>query len=242
MTRHISGTKWTPEQIQEIINMRDQGLSWHDIGEAFGVSSEAVRLAKRKSSFGSPLKGSVKIGEDWVEDSKGGTASLDIISKKFLDIEDALKKCNVDQKKWEITSFKRSCWTTPIAARVHLGKIIRDEKLVKNYSIKIHFKRKTPKPIETALKDIIANIPTFKYVKSAPKFTVSTGVALEVAPVDAHFAKLAWSQETGRKDYDLDIAVKDYNYVIEQNLAWGSIFRPEKIFFIFRALYILLCC
>ncbi len=232
MTKHIPGAKWTPEEIQEIEDMRDRGLPWHEIGEAFSVSAEAVRLAKRKVSFNSFSKGNVKIGEDWVEDSKNGTASLDIISTEFLEIEDALKRSNVDEKKWEVISFRRSCWTTPIAARVYKGKVIRDQDLVKNFSIKINFRRKIPSSVEIALKDIVAEISKFKYTDSPPKFTAPSGVALEVAPVDAHFAKLAWSQETGRKDYDLDIAVRDYDYVIEQNLAWGSIFKPEKIFFI----------
>jgi len=121
MTKHVPGTRWTPEEIQEISGMRDRGLSWHEIGETFGVSNEAVRLARRKSSLGSPSKGSTKEGEEWAEDSQRGIASLDIISTEFLEIEEALKRSNVDGEKWEVVSFRRSCWTW--------GSIFKPEKI-----------------------------------------------------------------------------------------------------------------
>jgi hypothetical protein len=81
------------------------------------------------------------------------------------------------------------------------------------------------------MEKLIATIPTLK-VEPPPRFTAPTGVALEIAMMDAHFGKMAWAAETGRRDYDLNIATEDYMNAIDQTLAWGSVFKPEKIFFL----------
>jgi len=172
------------------------------------------------------------LGNEWIENKESGTASLDVVSKDFLKTEEALKTHNIDMDYWEITHLKRGMWTTPLAARVYKGTIVRDENLVKNYYIRFTFKRKKVKHFELAAQGLIDKIPLFKFKEQVPAFVAPSGVALEIAPIDAHFAKLAWGVETLRVDYDLDIAVKNYMHVIEQNLAWGSVFRPEKIFFI----------
>ena len=172
------------------------------------------------------------LGHEWNENKEQGVASLDIVSEDFLKTEEALKLHGIDQDYWEVTHLKRGMWTTPIAARVYKGNIVRDERLVKNYYIRFSFKKREANHFELAAQELIDKIPTFEYGNYNPKFIAPSGTALEIAPVDAHFAKLSWGVETLRVDYDLDIAVANYMQVIEQNLEWGSVFKPEKIFFI----------
>jgi len=172
-------------------------------------------------------------GMEWTESRSAKTASLEMVSDEFFDIEDALKHANVDESVWEVKEFKRGFWTTPIAARVDKnGRVVTPQTLIQNYYIRITFHRKPQEHVEKAVASFIKDVPKFKYSKEPPKFIKQSGIALEIAPVDAHFAKLAWDAETQRGDYDLDIATDNYGTVIEQNLAWGSVFKPEKIFFV----------
>lgn len=230
---HTHGHKWTEEDVERLRLLAGEGNSGRKIAEKMGMTYDQVfsKLKVEKIKI-APRKEKNEETEEWIENSAKGTACLDVVSKEFLKIEDALKKCNVDPEIWEVVSFRRNCWTTPIATRIYEGKVIRDEKLIKNYQVRVNFKRKIPSPTQIALKEIVSELPKFKYSSSLPKFKAPSGVALEIAPVDAHFGKLAWSKETRRMDYDLEIAVKDYDYVVKQNLIWGSIFKPEKIFFI----------
>jgi hypothetical protein len=101
-------------------------------------------------------------------------------------------------------------------------------------SIEIIFKRK---PIEAdilqSFKEIIADIPAFEPTKTTKAQVVKkNGIAAEITTFDAHLAKLAWEQETGYRNYDLNIAIKDYAYVTEQNLELIAPHHPEKIFYI----------
>lgn len=226
-----------------LIRLFKSGCSLSVLADKLGVTQMAVnkklgRLRKQNRVGYFEMRRKVenkrknKIGDEWSEDIEKGVACLNVVSTEFLEIEDALKKCNVDESKWEITHFKRGFWTTPIAARVYEGKVVRDEKLVKNFYIRVTFKRRKIQPVELAGKSLIEKIPSFQYSEKVPQFTAPSGVALEIAPVDAHMAKLSWGRETLRPDYDLKIAVKSYEKVVEQNLIWGSMFKPEKIFYI----------
>jgi len=226
------GDRWSKSDIERIQSLRAEGKTWEEVGREIGVAGENARKALSNHTDGQPAQSQGKTGNQWQEDSLKGTASLDIVSHEFLETEEALKRAGIDEDVWEVVNLRRGCWTTPIAARVYEGKIITKEKLVKNFSIRVTFRRKQPAAVETAFESLIERIPTFKYISTAPKFSAPSGVALEVAPVDAHFGKLAWADETRRRDYDLEIAIKDYAHAIEQNLAWGSVFKPERIFFI----------
>lgn len=215
-----------------------------DLARSFRTTTMAVnkklgklrKAGKVKGYYGTAHESSAdkgsKFGSDWSEDTVKGVASLNIVSEEFLEIEEALKKYNIDEDIWEVARFKRGCWTTAIAARTFEGKVVTEEKLIKNYTIAIVFKRKIEDAKEIAYERFIEKIPSFKYIEKSPTFVAPSGVALEIVPMDAHFAKLSWGKETLRGDYDLSIAVKNYEKVVEQNLSWGATFKPEKIFYI----------
>lgn len=101
----------------------------------------------------------------------------------------------------------------------------------KTYTIEIVFKRK---PIETnileSFKEIIKDMPARRAMSK--KKTYNTGIAGEMTTFDAHIAKLAWLQETGYRNYDINIALKDYKYANDLNLELMAPHKPEKIFYI----------
>lgn len=101
-----------------------------------------------------------------------------------------------------------------------------------NNSIEVVFKAK---PIESnileSFKKLIKDMPPLNI--TLPKRKVfKNGIAGEITTFDAHFAKLAWLQETGYRNYDLNIAIEDYKYANDENLALLAPYKPEKIFYI----------
>lgn len=54
-------------------------------------------------------------------------------------------------------------------------------------------------------------------------------ILLELCPVDAHFGALCWGDETGDRNYDLQIAARLYRQAIEGLLARAARERPAAI-------------
>lgn len=102
-----------------------------------------------------------------------------------------------------------------------------------NNSIEVTFKRK---PIEfdilESYKEIIKDLPVFEKPIDKRNSIKNNGIAAELATYDAHMAKLAAEVETGYRNYDLNIAIQDYNYTTDKNLDLISPHKPEKIYYI----------
>jgi len=103
----------------------------------------------------------------------------------------------------------------------------------KTNSVEVTFRRK---PIEAnileSFKEIIKDMPVFIPPTITKKVPGNNGVAGELTTFDAHFGKLAAEIETGYRNYDLNIATKDYVYVSDRNLDLMAPHKPEKIFYI----------
>jgi hypothetical protein len=164
---------------------------------------------------------------------------------------DFLKKCKVDLKKWSVMSYRIGAhqvsskyrdqdlvWdvqTTPGGNPVQTmeGHAVRKNEWVTktNYNIKVNLKR-IDNDIVDGFDSFVRKIPTFQYTEFKPMFQKGSGIALEIAPLDAHFGKKAWLYDTGYRNYDTRIAAKDYSYATEKHLNWAAPFKPEKIFYI----------
>lgn len=86
--------------------------------------------------------------------------------------------------------------------------------------------------VEKTIKGYIEDVPKFKFSHFTPKHKTGSGVAQEMALLDAHFGKLAWIGETGYRNYDTILASQDYQYAIDKSLNWSAHEKLEKIFFI----------
>ncbi len=157
------------------------------------------------------------------------TGTVEVFSFSIRTLDEALEVANVDMETWEVDRYVINSWEVTMKLSQLDGS---DEPETKtNYQVKVWLKRKVPQKREMVIQKLIEQIPTFKFQK-APKFTAPSGIAGEIALVDAHFGKMAWAAETGRRDYDLKIATQDYIAACEQNLAWMEPFKPEKIFYV----------
>ena len=172
-------------------------------------------------------------------------------------IKDLIKEHNIDMNLYYIISFKvkKGTWNTAAKKRNQELKWTREkdaegnplqimEGFSKHYpefmmannktnSIEVTFKRK---PIEAdildSFKELIKNMPAIQLPSGYRKRTVKNGIAAEMTTFDAHLGKLAWEQETGYRNYDLNIAIEDYIYTNDKNLDLIAPHRPEKIFYI----------
>jgi hypothetical protein len=105
----------------------------------------------------------------------------------------------------------------------------------KTNSIEVTFKRK---PIEgdilESFKELIKGMPIVELPTKRPGryLPKNNGIAAEITTFDAHLGKLAWEQETGYRNYDLNIAIADYQYATDRNLELIRPHRPDKIFYI----------
>jgi hypothetical protein len=170
-------------------------------------------------------------------------------------IEKIIKDNNIDMKYFYVYSFKvkQGSWNTAAKKRdqelkwtlepdgegghrqlmegesKHFPEFMMADN--KSNGIEVTFMRK---PIESdileSFKEIITTMPSPRRMPKKNQF--ATGVAGEMTTFDAHLAKLAWIQETGYRNYDLRIALKDYKYANDLNLELMSPHKPEKIHYI----------
>jgi len=166
------------------------------------------------------------------------TGCIELNSYTICDKDDALRIAKIDLDKWEIIKYTFNSWQVTLKLRKEVGAdddgkpIYEDVPDTKtNYQHKFDLKTKVPHPFEIAIRELIKEIPKFE-VPKAPKFTAPSGIAGEIALLDAHIAKMAWAAETGRRDYDLKIAARDYLNACAKNLSWIEPYKPEKIFYI----------
>jgi hypothetical protein len=136
----------------------------------------------------------------------------------------------VKNAKGKMVSSKR---TSPVQIMNGHSKHYPDFMIANNQSnaIEVTFMRR---PIESdileSFKEIIKDMPVRRVMSKRKIY--DTGVAGEMTTFDAHIAKLAWAIETGYRNYDLKIALKDYKYANDENLELMAPHKPEKIFYI----------
>jgi hypothetical protein len=151
-------------------------------------------------------------------------------NKHIKDIDTALKEQGVDLEKWMVERVQ----TTENAWDVTM-KVGKENKAFTRtnyqFKIKVFLKIRPDRHLRKGIDEYIKKIPTFKFTR-VPRFSAGSGNALEIALLDAHMGKMAWAKETGRRDYDLPQSADDYKLACKKNLSWGSVFEPEKIFFI----------
>jgi hypothetical protein len=172
------------------------------------------------------------------------------LSGQAKSLEDLLKKANVNLDLWEVESYeiKDNSWDVTMADRdqdlvfekdpdgkqVMTGYAKRNGQITKTNK-QYHIKAKLIKRkdfTEKSMKNFIKDIPEFKFTHFKPQNTKKSGIALEMATLDAHFGKLAWIGETAYRNYDTEKSMQDYDYAVDKNLNWSSHEKIEKIFFI----------
>jgi len=161
-------------------------------------------------------------------------------------LDDLLARAKVDLDLWEVDYYeiKENEWdvtmrNTDKDLKYKKGKATGYVKqtpggdTVTNYQFFIRVKLKRRQDFsEKSIQKFIEKIPQFSFSHFIPQNTNKSGIALEMATLDAHFGKLAWIGETSYRNYDTDIAAQDYEYAVDMNLNWSAHEKLEKVFYI----------
>ena len=146
-------------------------------------------------------------------------------STRITSLEELLVFSKVDLTKWEVERHIINKW--------EVGTKVDNEILVEPlFQIKAWLKQRKDdtedltKLFDTLLADFKKKSPTIKPYKYK-KFN-GEKYLLEFAIPDLHLGKLAWNEETGNGDYDLKIALFEFENAIEKLLSYASSFTPDR--------------
>lgn len=213
------------QQIEpEILALLKNGCSKNDLAnfirEKTGLKETQVRAYSRKYFGPDPSKENIKVEKSPTEQT------LQYAGDDLINVENLLKKCNVDSKKWEVTKFTLE--------EKHIVKKVGDNiELQPKYDIKTWISPRTVNPDEL-LKEFIEKAgqhrPTnFEYKKLTESKTRK--YLLELAILDAHISRLVWNLECGWGDYDIKIAVDLYRKAVDNLLQKAPLDEVEEIVF-----------
>jgi hypothetical protein len=142
------------------------------------------------------------------------TKVLKIACEEDKTPESLLKAHGYDPLQWEMISSKQKAWNV-------YSKL---DKINDLFSSTI-----TVKPIGFLSEDIIKKVYDSLTPKAITKTKITeNGYMLEIPLMDVHLSKLCWDKETGN-DYDSDIAVKRFKYVIGEIVKEASRYPIKKI-------------
>lgn len=142
-------------------------------------------------------------------------------------LEDLFAACEVDESKWEVTSWECKKWDLGIK---NAAEQIETKQL---FSVSAKFR---PKKLDTdlvlqknlLLDELFDAAPELDPVESVDEASPNRKFLLELALFDVHFGKLAHSEECGA-DYDLKIAIGRYKAAIQHFLSTLDLSSIERI-------------
>lgn len=175
-----------------------------DINQKFGFTLSSFEIYKR----GMGITRNCQMSPDKLQNPK---ISEETSSEGSL--EEVLKKCSIDQSKWEVDDFN--------VKQLSGGNFIWTVYLKKNISAINKF---NIEEFKKELKDLSPYIPKFTAQRQ------NTGLLWECAIFDAHIGKLALASETGN-DYDIKIASKIYSDAVDFSISQSKNFKIEKVVF-----------
>jgi len=192
--------------------------------------TRAAKVLGLRRIGGAKTKNNDILKEDIRKEFGENSGIIEINSLTINTLEQAINYAEVDLEKWEIERHVINSWQVTLKVKDDKAKI--EEPVTRtNWQIKIWLKPKVKDTLKESILLLIKEIPKFEPVKVKYKFPEGD-YALEMAPYDIHFGKLAWGKETGQGDYDLKIAAKWFLQAIEQNLNFASAFPISKVYYI----------
>lgn len=200
--------------------------------EALGIPRSTFygRISAGERSDGSL---SVKAAKKFSVRHEGDVATIWSYGDEVLTVDDAIAKANIDLDEFYILS--QECNSYPTSMKLATG----DKKTgtysetphqVHNWQIKIKVKRKAPKPIQDAIKDLLNRLPKKISLPKVSRPRKRQTHLMEISLFDAHFGKLCWGKETGT-NYDLEIATKDFTHAVTDLLELNAGYAIDRVVF-----------
>ena len=157
--------------------------------------------------------------------------SITYYGSEVKTVDDLIRKQEIDLRLWEIVEKRINNWE--VAGKRSQGqdeqKRWKADTIWKTglRQITIKLKRRAPKPIQDAIKDLLADVKPLKPSKPIKRELPSPHL-MEIGIYDHHFGKLCWGEESGT-DYDMGIAKSVFDNAIDSMLAYTKMFPVKKI-------------
>jgi hypothetical protein len=164
--------------------------------------------------------------EEFQVTDAGDTAVVWSVGASVRTVEDALAKAEIDLREWEVVKKTINSWPTSMKVKDADGeKPLR----VWNWQIKLELRRRVPKPVAAAVRELLDELRKKPIQHSAVRRIKHRHMhLLEISLYDAHFGKRCWGAETG-ENYDLEIAKSDYAQAVDDLLARIEGWDVEKV-------------
>lgn len=213
----------TAKQVQEYLE--------ESMGETFGlrrIQRHMKKVKERKADkkhYQDEQK--EKPAGDVLKDEGTGSDSrnLTLEAERVVTLEDALRKGNVDLRRWDVERYVVNSWEVGAKGP---DKRIRVTPL---WQVKVWLKAKNGWS-QTEFKEILSS----DLRKLAPSYRTlppkdSAPLLAELSIFDAHFGKMGWSPETGQ-DYDLKICRDRYMAAGRDLLSRAAKEKPERVLYV----------
>lgn len=231
--------KLRDKQMRVIKQLKDMGLTWNDIAERVGLESGDIarkrflrwrdsqaRMDASKKNTNSPTT----VEEDSVMEIHDENGDIRLTQKIYLspDVpktpENILLSLGYDPECWVLKKWVVGRWEVAIHDEAE-NRICT--------TIRAHLSPKTiaqfsPEDFAKMAKEAFESIPMFSY---KPNKTIKKSEwkekLMEIPPIELHLGKRAHTDDVPEK-YDIDIAGKIFNDIIEDILARQEIEQCEK--------------
>jgi hypothetical protein len=147
------------------------------------------------------------------------------VKNRITSLDDLVALAKIDLDIWEVERWVSNKWE--VGAKDANDNIVVEPL----YQVKAWLRRKKSPGLDKLRADLVADIKReAKAYKPGPsKSAKQTGDhLLEIAPVDLHFGKLAWAEESG-EDYDSGIADRVFRTAFDDLLAKASGFPVQSV-------------
>lgn len=206
---------------------REAGDTWPEIGAIYGVSGDAVRKWFNRHD-GPPPENPHPEAELHSPDEPFPTSrKVELANRhRIHSLEELIDFLEVDLDEWQVSSFDGNAWEQNSG----------EDGLVTLMQVKAKFQRDPTKQLEAIeaavdemIEDAAKHAPEYAAIER-PDFS-GDPVSYWVHPYDPHIGMLAWGHEVG-EDYDLAIALRDYEAAADHLLSLGSVHPVEEINFV----------
>ena len=182
-------------------------------------------IDRLREASGESREGAFEQGPKETYEYKDQELKVNIPKTRIHTLEQLVKYCEVDLAKWEVNTFECTKWEM---GYVNADSVADYEQL---FRVKANFKQNTrasaldyvmQRWIETATK--YAPIP-----RKIKRHVAESGNLLEIIIPDNHDGTLAWGEETGAADWDLDISRRTYGETVDVLLQRASSYNFDRV-------------
>lgn len=163
-----------------------------------------------------------------------------VVDSEVKNEKDLIRECKIDIdewridrwvcERWEVAGFERATGSSKNWSRNYGGFLLQPLHLVKAWLTRKIEVIAARTEIEDLKKQAKLAVPAPSKLV-APRKT-NTGNILIFNPIDHHFGKMAWAQETGWRDYDTKIASADFENSADKILSGAHGLGFDRIVFV----------